>query len=55
MNLKDRDKIKDDAWYTMYGDLVTKYEAQFEANEKMRLELLRRQIRYQNNQHEYRE
>ena len=26
MNERDREKIKDDAWYTMYGDLVTKYE-----------------------------
>ena len=24
-NLDNRTKIKDDQWFTMYGDLVTKY------------------------------
>jgi len=31
-NLSSKDDIKDDQWFTMYGNLVTQYENQFEAN-----------------------
>jgi hypothetical protein len=54
-NLEGRQKIKDDQWFTMYGDLVTKYENQNDANEKMRKEILRRVERFNNNEQDYRE
>ena len=39
----------------MYGDLVTKYENQFDANEKMRKEILRRVERFNHNEQDYRD
>ncbi len=38
----------------MYGNLVTQYENQFEANEKMRKEIIRRVERYNHNERDYR-
>ena len=35
-DLKDEDKITDDVWFTMYGQLVTQFELQQEANQKMK-------------------
>ena len=52
--LKDKDEIKDDQWFNMYGQLVTQYENQFEANEKMRKEIIRRVERYNHNERDYR-
>ncbi len=49
-NLDSRQKIKDDQWFNMYGELVTKYENQSDANEKMRKEILRRVERFNNNE-----
>ncbi len=54
-NLDSRQKIKDDQWFNMYGELVTKYENQSDANEKMRKEILRRVERFNNNEQDYRE
>lgn len=53
-NLMSRDDVKDDQWFTMYGNLVTQYENQFEANEKMRKEIIRRVERYNHNERDYR-
>lgn len=53
-NLSGKDDIKDDQWFTMYGNLVTQYENQFEANEKMRKEIIRRVERYNHNERDYR-
>ena len=39
----------------MYGELVTKFENQNDANEKMRKEILRRVERFNNNEQDYRE
>ena len=39
----------------MYGELVTKYENQFDANEKMRKEILRRVERFNHNEQDYRD
>lgn len=38
----------------MYGNLVTQYENQYEANEKMRKEIIRRVERYNHNERDYR-
>ena len=54
-NLDSRQKVKDDQWFNMYGELVTKYENQSDANEKMRKEILRRVERFNNNEQDYRE
>jgi hypothetical protein len=53
-NIAKEDDIKDDQWFTMYGNLVTQYEQQFEANEKMRKEIIRRVERYNHNERDYR-
>jgi chromosome segregation ATPase len=53
-NLPTKDDVKDDQWFTMYGNLVTQYENQFEANEKMRKEIIRRVERYNHNERDYR-
>lgn len=53
-NLGTKDDVKDDQWFTMYGNLVTQYENQFEANEKMRKEIIRRVERYNHNERDYR-
>lgn len=53
-NMKDRSSIKEDSWFEFYGNLVTKFEQQFEVNEKLRGEINRRIERYQNNETEYR-
>lgn len=39
----------------MYGELVTKYENQNDANEKMRNEILRRVERFNHNEQDYRD
>lgn len=53
-NITNKDDVNDDAWFTMYGQLVTQYENQFEANEKMRKEIIRRVERYNYNERDYR-
>ena len=53
-NLTSKDDIKDDAWFNMYGQLVTQYEIQNEANEKMKKEIIRRVERYNHNERDYR-
>ena len=47
-------EIKEDQWFKMYGDLVTKYEEQFAENEKMKIEIARRVERYNHNERDYR-
>lgn len=54
LSLDSKDKIPDDQWFTMYGNLVTQYESQYEANEKMRKEIIRRVERYNHNERDYR-
>jgi len=53
--LTDRKQIKEDVWFEFYGNLVTKFENQFEVNEKLRTEINRRIERYQNTETAYRE
>jgi hypothetical protein len=48
------DEIPENDWYTMYGNLVTVYETQFEENEKMRNAIIRRVERYNHNERNYR-
>ena len=47
-------EIKEDQWFKMYGELVTKYEEQFAENEKMKIEIARRVERYNHNERDYR-
>lgn len=53
--LQDRKLIKEDVWFEFYGNLVTKFENQFDVNEKLRTEINRRIERYQNTETAYRE
>ena len=53
--LTDKRQIKDDVWFEFYGQLVTKFENQFDVNEKLQKEILRRVERYNCNEKEYRD
>jgi len=54
-NLRDRKDIKDDVWFEMYGQLTSKFEGQYEKNEKLQKEIMRRVDRFNQNERLYRE
>ena len=53
--MNDKRQIKDDVWFEFYGQLVGKFESQFDVNEKLPKEIIRRVERYNRNENDYRE
>lgn len=51
----DKKQITDDVWFDLYGGQVNKFETQFDRNEKLQKEILRRIDRYNQNEKIYRE
>lgn len=54
-NLKTPKDIKDDVYFELYGQVTNKFEGQYDTNEKLQKELLRRVDRFNLNEKLYRE
>ena len=53
--MADEKQITDDIWFELYSGQVSKFENQFDRNEKLQKEILRRIDRYNHNEKHFRE